>query len=94
MLKSLGIGYRARLLISGEEFVIEGIRKNQVCLVFLANDASDNAKKKILDKAKYYDIEVIQDYSSDELSNAIGKENRMVIGITSRNFASSLLKKR
>ena len=52
MLKSLGIGYRARLLISGEEFVIDGIRKNKVYLVFLANDASDNSKKKILDKAK------------------------------------------
>lgn len=94
MLKSLGIGCRARLLISGEEFVIEEIRKNHVFLVFLANDASDNSKKKILDKAKYYNVEVIQDYSSEQLSNAIGKENRMVIGITSHKFASSLLKKR
>lgn len=94
MLKSLGIGYRARLLISGEEFVIEGIRKGNVCLVLLANDASDNSKKKILDKCKYYNVEAIMDYSSDELSKAIGKENRMVIGITSKKFAQSLLKKR
>lgn len=94
MLKSLGIGYRARLLISGEEFVVDGIRKNKVYLVFLANDASENSKKKILDKAKYYNVEVILDYSSEELSNAIGKGNRMVIGITSQKFASSLLKKR
>ena len=59
---------------------------------FLANDASDNAKKRIKDKAKYYNVEVDDSYSSFELSTAIGKSGRMVVGITNSGFVKILKK--
>ena len=92
ILNNLGLCQRASGLISGEEIVIEGIRSGKVFYVFLANDASNNTKKKITDKASFYHIEVNEEYNSIELSQAIGKENRMVIGIINQGFLKILKK--
>ncbi len=92
ILNNLGLCQRASGVISGEEMVIEYIRANKVYYVFLASDASDNAKKQILDKAKFYNVEVDMTYSSFELSSAIGKSGRMVVGITNSGFVKILKK--
>lgn len=92
ILNNLGLCQRANGLLSGEEIVIAGIQNGSVQYIFLASDASENSKKKILDKAHYYQLEVNTQYTSVELSHAIGKENRMVIGIISKGFLKILKK--
>jgi len=92
ILGNLGLCAKASGLISGEELVIEGITSKKVCYVFLASDASSNTKKKILDKCMTYNVEVCESFSQIELSNAIGKYNRMVIGIINVNFLKILKK--
>ena len=92
ILNNLGLCQRAGGVISGEEMVIEYIRADKVYYVFLANDASPNATKQIMDKAKYYNVEVDNTYSSFELSTAIGKSGRMVVGITNSGFVKILKK--
>ncbi len=92
ILNNLGLCNRAGGLITGEEAVVDGIRHGKVFYVFLANDASQNAQKMILDKSKFYNVEVCLDYTSYEISNAIGKSGRMVIGITNTNFKKILKK--
>lgn len=92
ILNNLGLCTRASGLIAGEEIVCDYARRGKVYLIFLANDASDNAKKKILDKAKFYNVEVNMDYSSSMLNQAIGKTNRMVLGITKESFVKILKK--
>ena len=83
---------RARGLISGEENVVLELQKGAVKYIFLASDASENTKKRIQDKAFYYNIEIEDSYTSYELSHAIGKENRMVIGIVNQGFLKILKK--
>ena len=90
-LQLLSLIKKANKLITGEEFVTDAIRKKKIYLVFLASDAGVNTTKKINDKTKYYDIPLIDKYTSDELSSAIGKK-RMVIGITDLGFATSIKK--
>ena len=90
-LQLLSLVRKANKLITGEEFVTDAIRNKKVFLVFLASDAGVNTNKKIRDKTKFYDIPLIDTYSSIELSNAIGKK-RMVIGITDLGFATSIKK--
>ena len=90
-LQLLSLARKANKLITGEEFVTDAIRKNKVFLVFLASDAGVNTSKKIHDKTKYYNIPLIDTFSSIELSNSIGKV-RMVIGITDLGFATSIEK--
>ena len=92
ILYNLGLCQKANSLVSGEEIVVEYLRSGKLYYIFLANDASDNAKKMILDKAKYYNVEVNNDYSSFEISNAIGKSGRMVVGITNSGFVKILKK--
>ncbi len=92
ILNNLGLCQRARGLISGEENVLTELSSNKVNYIFLAKDASENTKKRVKDKAKYYQIEFDESYTSMELSHAIGKENRMVIGITNSSFLKILKK--
>lgn len=92
ILGNLGLCAKASGLVSGEEIVVEGIKNNEIYYVFLANDVSNNTKKKILDKCNTYNVEVCESFSHIELSKAIGKENRMVIGITNINFLKILKK--
>lgn len=92
ILNNLGLCQRASGLISGEEVVLSGIASGEVCYVFLAKDASENTLKKIKDKAYFYHLEIDDSYTSEELSHAIGKTNRMVIGIVNRGFLKILKK--
>jgi len=87
MLNTLGLACRAKKIVSGEDFVVEGIRNGSVKLVFLASDAGMNTKKTITDKAKYYNVQVIDRFLGDDISRAIGKKNRKVVGIIDQGFA-------
>ena len=91
-LNNLGLCNRAGKLISGTDMVCDYMASGKVFYIFLANDASDNTKKKILNKAFYYNVEVCESYSSYELSQAVGKLNRMVLGVTEKGFLKILKK--
>lgn len=84
---------RAGKVVSGEDFCVEGIRNGSIKLIILASDAGVNTVKKITDKASFYHVEVINKFHGEELSKAIGKKNRMVIGITDSGFAKKLKEK-
>lgn len=86
----LGIACRANKLIFGTEQVINNIRKNKIYLVLLAKDSSENTKKKITDKCKYYNILLNIEFTNEQLNKAIGKQNVMVVGVTDINFTNGL----
>ena len=90
VLKLLGIATRAKKIISGEEFCLDAIRKNQIKYLFLASDAGVNTTKRITDKANFYNVEVDTSFTSTELSGAIGKNNRKVIGVIDIGFAKKI----
>ena len=90
ILKLLGLAFRAKKVISGEDFCLEGIRNGEIKYLFLANDAGVNTTKRITDKAKFYNVALDTSFSSEELSSAIGKNNRMVIGIKDAGFAKKI----
>ncbi|MDE6407575.1 MAG: ribosomal L7Ae/L30e/S12e/Gadd45 family protein [Anaeroplasmataceae bacterium] len=92
ILNNLGLCQRAGGLLSGEDSVLNDIATGKIHYLFLAKDASDNTKKKFKDKASFYQIEIDESYTSNELSHAIGKTNRMVIGIVNQGFLKILKK--
>ncbi|OIJ09944.1 50S ribosomal protein L7 [Anaerobacillus arseniciselenatis] len=87
----LGLAARARKLVTGEELVVKDIRKKNVHLVIVANDASDLTKKKLQDKCKFYNVTLKFVADRQELGMAIGKHERVVIGVTDQGFAQKLL---
>ncbi len=93
-LNTIGIAMRARKVVTGEDATVESVRKSKAHLVLLASDAGKNTSKKIRDKCLHYNVLVIEDFTISEISKAIGKSNRVVIAITDRGFAQSLIKRR
>jgi ribosomal protein L7Ae-like RNA K-turn-binding protein len=85
----LGLASRARKIVSGES-LLKSIQSNKVKLVLICEDASENTKKKYLDKCNYYHIPIYFIDDVDTLSNAIGKDNRVCVGINDEGFASKI----
>ncbi len=80
-LSLLGLAMRKGDTVFGVKQVIEHIQKTRRTIVFLAKDTGDNTAKKIRDKCNTYNITLYDTYTSDQLSDAIGKENVKVIAL-------------
>lgn len=92
ILNLLGLATKAGKVISGEDVVNMAFKKGRVNLVFIASDAAKNTKNKFTKKCQYYNVDFISDFTSEELSNTIGKHNRKVIAIANRGFAEAFQK--
>jgi ribosomal protein L7Ae-like RNA K-turn-binding protein len=86
----LGLANRARKVISGEELVIKEVRNGKAKIVILSQDASDNTRKKISDKCRYYNVPLVSVDDRYSLGQAIGKEARVVVALADNGFAKKL----
>lgn len=91
ILNLLGLAQRARKVVLGEEIVLNTLAKNEHNIVFLASDAGENIKNKILKKTEYYDALLVNTITTDELSKAIGKNNRKVILVSDKGFIDKFI---
>lgn len=88
----LGLAMRAGCVVTGEERVLQAIRRGQASLVFIATDAGKNTKKTLSDKARYYGVPVLTSFDRATLGHAIGKGERVAVAVTDNGFAKQLLK--
>jgi ribosomal protein L7Ae-like RNA K-turn-binding protein len=91
-LSALGMAMRAGKLVTGDETVLKAVRGGKVRLVIMAADASDNTKKKYRDKCATFEVALIEAFDRAALGAAIGKEERVLIGIADSGFASMIRK--
>ena len=92
-LSLIGLASRARKVSSGEFSVEKAIKSYNAFLVIIAEDASDNTKKKFSDMCSYYETPIIFYSSKDELGHCIGKEYRASLAILDENFAAGITEK-
>lgn len=85
----LGLCVRARKLTRGSA-LIDDIRRQKTKFVIICQDASENTKKKISDKCQYYHIDYIIDGDIDLLSQSIGKNNCVAVGVLDKGFADKI----
>ena len=90
VLKLLGLIYRAKKLLLGEE-VLNQIEK--VKIMFIASDTSEKNRIRYEKKCHYYQIKHIDKYDSEQLSNALGKNKIKLIGIIDKGFTELIQKK-
>lgn len=88
----LGLAMRARKIVTGD-VLLKNIRQKKVYFVLIAEDASDNTKKKYVDKCTYYQIDYQIHGQIEDISRAIGKENRVALGILDKGFANKIKSK-
>lgn len=89
-LSLLSLCQRSGNMSTGEVAVENAIQHKKAFLVIIPEDASDNTKKKFLNKCKYYNIPVIVVSTKEELSSAIGKFNRSSFAVLNQSFAENI----
>ncbi|MCD8037247.1 MAG: ribosomal L7Ae/L30e/S12e/Gadd45 family protein [Clostridiales bacterium] len=76
LMQFLGLCQRAGKLASGETGAANAVKNGEAELVIVAENASDNTKKKFNDSAAYYNKKIIVFGDKYELGRAIGKDER------------------
>lgn len=90
---TLGLCMKASLLVSGEFMVEKSIKDGSAKLVIIAEDASDNTKKKFRNMCEYRNIEFIEFSDKHTLGKALGKEVRATLSILDFSFAENIKSK-
>ncbi|MBU0278549.1 ribosomal L7Ae/L30e/S12e/Gadd45 family protein [Gemella sp. zg-1178] len=89
-LNLMGLMSKAGKVVTGEDLILKNIKNSEIKLLLIANDCGKNTCKKLVDKTKYYRVDTCIVFSIEELSRAIGKENRVAVGITDLGFSNRL----
>lgn len=90
----LGLAMRAGKLVTGDSAVLDAIRTGEAKLAVLAEDASDNARKKYGDKCVFYNVPLIEYGTRSELGASIGRAERVIVAVTDDGFVKLLEKAR
>lgn len=87
----IGLTTKAGEIVVGTDACLENIKKGKVRLVIVAKDASDRTKTSFYQETKKYNIKMYELLSIDEISKAIGKVNKAVIGIKNDGFSKKII---
>lgn len=90
-LNLLGLAQRAGKLATGFDAVKLALNKNQVKLIIIGSDVSQNTKDKLTFLLRKKKIETIKIFSSQEITQALGKERKLV-AVTDSGFSKAIKK--
>ena len=88
----IGLAARARKVSFGADSVELEAQKNKVYLIILAQDSSSRTKEKFQKISEKYNVPIIITQTIEDLSKAIGKSNKAILGIEDINLASEIQK--
>lgn len=92
-LSMLGLAAKAGKVVSGGFMTEQAVSDGSACFVIIAEDASDNTKKKFINKCRYYKVPYVICGSMDELGHMIGKEARTSIAVTDAGFGNQFMQR-
>lgn len=92
VLSMLGLATRSRNVVSGGFATEQAVKSGKAYLVIIAQDASDNTKKKFSNMCEFYEVPYEYYGMKDTLGHAMGKEERTSIAVTDAGFADSIQK--
>lgn len=88
----LGLATRAGKVTFGTDACVSDLEKNKIKLIIVSTDASERTREKFKKLCLNKDVKIIEYLTIDEISHAIGKNNKAVIGIKDTNFAKEIQK--
>ena len=91
-LRLIGLAMRAGKLKFGTDSCIEAIEQNKIKLIFIAKDASERTKLNFKELCTNKKIPIYEEFEEYDLSHAIGKQNKVVIGVCDDNFSKEIIK--
>lgn len=88
----LGLATRAGQIVFGTEACDKAIEKNSIKLIIVATDASERTKMNFNNICNRKKIPILEILSIEQISKAIGKQNKAVIGVKNLNFSNEIMK--
>lgn len=92
-LQMLSLAMRAGKITSGEFMTETSVKEGCSYLVIVAQDASDNTKKKFTDMCSFYDVPIRIYSDKDSLGHMIGKEFRASLSVNDKGLATEIMKR-
>ena len=95
LLRLLGLAARAGKLIYGTPMVCEALKKGKrIYFVFEAEGASENTRKRISDKCKFYGARLLSvETDTSEFARLLGKSGELAVAaLTDASFAEGIEK--
>lgn len=91
-LSLISLATKAGKTASGEFCTEKEVKSGYAALVIVAEDASDNTKKKFKDMCEFYEVPIYFYGDKDTLGHAMGKEFRASLAVTDAGFAKGIIK--
>lgn len=88
----VSLSMKAGKLAVGEERAKEAIKSGEAHLIIIADDASDNTKKKFSDMAAYRNVPLISIFDRYQFGRLIGKKFSVSAVVTDKGFADSIIR--
>ena len=92
ILSLIGLATKAGRTVSGEFSTEKEVKSGRAALVIVADDASDNTKKKFKNMCEFYEVPIYFYKDKDTLGHAMGKEFRASLAILDEGFAKEIMK--
>lgn len=92
VLSLLGLATKAGKVASGEFSTEKSVKTGKGFLVLVADDASQNNKKKFQNMCDFYEVPIYFIANKEELGRFCGKEFRASLAVQDENFAKAMLK--
>ena len=91
-LSLIGLATKAGKTVSGEFSTEKEVKSKRAALVIVADDASDNTKKKFKNMCDYYHVPICFYKDKDTLGHAMGKQFRASLAMLDEGFAKGIRK--
>ena len=91
-LSLVSLAMKAGKIASGEFCTEKEVKTGLAALVIVAEDASDNTKKKFQNMCEFYEVPIYFYGDKDTLGHAMGKEFRASLAVTDAGFAKGIRK--
>lgn len=88
----IGLAMKAGKITSGEFSTEKAVKTGTVALVIVAEEASENTKKKFRNMCTYYEVPLYFLGKKEMLGHAIGKEFRASLAVLDEGFAKAIEK--
>ena len=92
ILSLLGLATKAGKVVSGEFSTEKAVKSGKGLLVVIAEDASDNTKKKFSNMCHFYEVPLLFVGDKEELGKCTGKEFRASLAVLDENFTKAIMK--
>ena len=92
VLSLLGLATKAGKVASGEFSTEKSVKTGKGFLVLIADDASQNTRKKFQNMCDFYEVPIYFIANKEELGRFCGKEFRASLAVQDENFAKAMLK--